>query len=234
MENTSTREQGRLSKLTILAYQKNSFTGAFERFVIPVNPEQFSRTLKIKQDETQAPGTQGNNPRQDKTPPEEIKLDFIFDGTNTIQNYPQEYDDKGVADQIDDFLKVVYSFDGEIHQPKFLKLIWGTFYMECRLTSLQINYTLFNPDGSPLRAKLSSNFKEYIEPIKRVREEDKSSPDLTKQRTFQEGESLPLIAFTEYGDSSLYLQLARHNNLTSFRNLRNKQLIQLPPIDQRS
>ncbi|MEM8900179.1 MAG: LysM peptidoglycan-binding domain-containing protein [Bacteroidota bacterium] len=231
MENISIREQGRLGKMAILAYQDKSLRGAFERFIIPINPEQFSRNLKIKQDDTQAPGTQGNNPRQDKTPPEEIKLDFLFDGTNTIENYPDEYKDQDVATQINNFVRIVYKVDGEIHQPKFLKVIWGTFYMECRLTSLQINYTLFNPDGSPLRAKLSANFKEYKEPIKRVKEEDKNSPDLTKEKTFQEGETLPLIAYREYGDSSLYLQLARENNLTSFRNLTGKRTIQLPPIE---
>lgn len=234
MENIKNRTDGQLNKITIFSYEKKDLRGRARTFVIPVNPEQFSRTLQIKLEETQAPGTHGNNPRSNKTPPEEVKLDFIFDGTGTVENYYSEHKDKNVSAQIDEFLFTVYNFEPEIHQPRFLKFIWGGLLFECRLTNLQINYTLFNPDGTPLRAKLSATFKQYVESIKRVKIEDKRSPDLSKEKTVLEGENLPLISFDEYGDPNLYIQLAQQNNLTNFRKIRGGAAILLPPIERTS
>lgn len=226
---------GQLSKLEILAFTNKELTsrGNPGRFVVPINPETFARSLSVNQEDTQAQGNQGTDLKYTGTQPEEIKFDFVLDETNTFMGYHQSHNNKSVARQLDDFLRTVYYMNGKIHKPHFLKIVWGAhFTFDCVLTKLDINYTLFHPDGAPLRAKISATFKGSVEQDKRVREEGKNSPDLTHVRQLKGGQKLPLMVHEIYGDQSYYLQVARANDLTSFRNIPEGREIIFPPLQK--
>lgn len=227
----------RPEKIKVYAYTNKEFTerdGDFPEFTIPVNPEQFSQRFKVRSDQRQASGSQGNDDRFLASAPEELKLDFPLDGTKTIMGYA--YPDMSVPDQVDLMVNVMYSFNGEIHQPKFLKVNRGkgigTF--NCKLVDLQITYTLFKPDGEPLRAKISATFKGYTEPRRRTAEQGNSSPDLTHLREAKEGDHLSLMVYRIYKDPAYYLEVAKANGLTNFRRLKPGQEIIFPPVEKTS
>jgi hypothetical protein len=227
----------RPEKIKIEAYSDQEFNNRANppnEFELPVNPEQFSQRLKVKQDERRPSGSQGNDDRFLSTAPEELRLEFVFDGTGTIMGYTQP--DKTVPLQLQDLKDVVYTLDGDIHQPKFLKVILGTdvapFY--CKMVDLQITFTLFDPDGMPLRAKISATFKGFTDPRFRVAKERKSSPDLTHIRSVQAGDQFPLMVYNIYKDPSLYLEVARANGLVNFRKLESGQEIFFPPVEKTS
>ena len=223
--------EGGLLKFKIISYTDKTLQRKSEEFVLPVNPEQYSQTLQVNYDLQQARGNSGTDPRFQSIAPEELKLEFIFDGTGAVAG--NFLGNLSVPVQLARFKSVVYSMDGEIHRPRFLKVIWGEgFSFDCVLTNLQINYILFRPDGTPLRAKISTTFTNYIEQVRRVREEDKSSPDLTKGRKVTEGEKLPLLTYKNYGDPSYYLEIARVNQLVNFRKLRSNNEIIFPPVNK--
>ena len=217
-----------LTKFQIFAYEKKTLQKHVEVFRLPINPENFSRELKIKNDESQAQGTSGTSQKTNKIKPETIKLEFIFDNTGTVQG--NHLDGTEVTDQINQFLGVVYNYTSKIHEPKKLKLVWGDFVFDCKLTSLSINYPLFKPDGKPLRAKLSGTFTEYIEDKKRVRKENSQSPDLTHIRTFSGEANLAWMAHDIYGKKDYYLQVAKINGLTSPRLVKTDQDLVFPPV----
>jgi nucleoid-associated protein YgaU len=100
------------------------------------------------------------------------------------------------------------------------------------LKDLQINYTLFAPDGKPLRAKISATFVNYIEQVRRVREEGKKSPDVTHLRKVKAGDTLPLMTHEIYADPSYYLQVAKVNGLVNFRRLAANTDLRFPPIER--
>jgi nucleoid-associated protein YgaU len=133
---------------------------------------------------------------------------------------------------------LVYAMDGKTHKPNFLRIIWGNFSFEnddgfsCILKDLQINYTLFDTDGRPLRAKISATFIHFIEPVRRVREENKKSPDVTHIRKVTAGDTLPLLINDIYGDPTYYLQVARVNGLVNFRRLATNTDLRFPPIEK--
>ncbi len=218
------------NKVTIVSYTDKKLQKEDLKFVIPINPEQYAQTFKLKYDSKPAQGAQGVEDRFQSAPPEELKLDFVFDGTGTVYGYAQK--NKSVPQQIADFKDVVYNLKGDIHQPKNLKVIWTDFVFACILTNLQITYTLFSPEGTPLRAKLSCSFLSYKEAERRVREEAKSSPDLTHVRSAIEGDTLPLMVNTIYGDPALYLEVARVNDLTNFRQIAAGTTLIFPPVDK--
>lgn len=147
--------EGGLTKVLIEAFTDKKLEvkdSKFPSFTLPINPESYSKNYKVEYDTSQGQGNQGTDPKFKSTAPEELKLDFIFDGTGTVEGYV--HNNELVSKQITTFLNTVYFMEGEIHRPKFLKVHWGKqFTFECVLSNLDINYTLFKPDGEPLRAK---------------------------------------------------------------------------------
>ena len=230
---------GNFQKVVIRAYKDKSLrnpTG--DEFILPVNPETYSENYKIEYDSKQGQGNEQTDPKYKSSPPLERKLEFIIDGTNTIEGYKYPTNIAGqklmdVKKQIRQLIITVYKLNGDTHKPNFLKIVWdGEDSFDCILTSLDINYTLFKPDGNPLRAKVSANFLSFVEPQKRIREEDKRSPDLTSVRRVNVDDTLPLACFEVYGDVNLYLQAAKINNLTSIRNVESSRILIFPPLDK--
>jgi nucleoid-associated protein YgaU len=236
---------GEISKITIIAFQDKGYAKEIGRFTLPINPEQFSQAFKVEYDLQQAAGAKGNDPKFKFTSPEELKLDFTFDGTGVIpvsnqttkSSQPRSFY-KDVVGQVQSLLNLVYAMDGKTHKPNFLRILWGNFDFgdkngfSCILKDLQINYTLFAPDGKPLRAKISATFVNFIEQVRRVREENKKSPDVTHIRKVTAGDTLPLLTNDIYGDPSYYLQVARVNGLVNFRRLATNTDLRFPPIEK--
>src|SRR5260221_6095671 len=158
---------GPIEKISIYAYTDKEFRtpnrAVPQPIYVPINPESYSKSLKIETDNRRGHGNQGTDPRYNSTAPEELKLDFLFDGTEAIENYKYtDPSDKSVKGQLQLFLKTVYHMEGKIHRPNFLKLHWGTYLVfPCVVSAINIQYTLFKADGDPLRAKVSATFLKY-------------------------------------------------------------------------
>ncbi len=219
-----------VEKIVLRAFKGKKFSTISGTFYIPINPEQYTRDLKIKHNDKQGQGNQGTDPKFQQTEPEKLKLDFFLDGTNTVEG--NLYKDKSVTEQVEDFLTTAHYMDSESHKPKFLKISWKDFHFECLLESVSINYTLFDRTGDPLRAKISATFLQYIEQEKRSKKEDKRSPDLTRIHLIKEHEKLPLLAFEGYNKIQPYMELARINGLTNFRDLTVGSSLIMPPFDK--
>jgi hypothetical protein len=140
------------------------------------------------------------------------------------------YTGDGIAEQIDAFKKLVFSYNGNIHSPNYLKLVWGTMLFRCRLASLSINYTMFKPDGTPLRARAKASFIGFTDEVELAKKANKSSPDLTHEVTVRTGDRLPLLCFEIYGTSAPYLAVAEVNGLTDFRRLVPGTKLLFPPL----
>lgn len=226
--------EGGLIKVIIRAFKNKKLTVPidevnYREFQIPINPETYTQNYKVEYDTKQGQGNQGNDPKFKSSAPLELKFEFLFDGTGTLEGYTLY--DMSVRQQVDKFLKTVYNLNGEIHQPNFLKVVWGgDFTFDCILTSLDIKYVLFKPNGDPLRAKVNATFLNYIEQERRAKEEDKRSPDLTQIRRVGLQDSLPYTCYNVYGDADLFYQVAKANSLTSFRNITSEQELLFPPI----
>lgn len=201
---------------------------AGEDFTIPVNPESYSQAYKVELKEKPAGGNQGSAPEYKFTSPEELKLDFTLDNTGTIEG--NVYEGTPVPKQVEKLLATVYKMQGEAHRPSILKIQWGSFFtFDCVLSSLDINYVLFRPNGEPLRAKVSATFKQYTEPQIRSRQENKKSPDLTRVIRVADGDTMPNLSYKSYGTPKYYPQVAYANKLMSIRTLRTGDDLVFPP-----
>lgn len=224
-----------LQKFVIRSFANRNFTGEDKSriFTAPVNPESFTKNLKVDHDVRTGHGNHGTEVTFKSTVPEELRLEFILDGTGTMEGYVEEYKKLQVHDQLKKFLNCAYDFDGEIHSPRFLIIFWGSeIDFRCVLSNLDINYTLFNPDGTPLRAKLTATFLNYVAREERLARERQSSPDLTHYRKVKQGDRLDLMAFNIYNNPKYFLQVGKVNALSSIRNIKPGSELYFPPFDK--
>ncbi len=228
----------KLEKLKIHVYKDKKRDSKPNTFEAMFNPESYSLKYENVYQGFQGINTSGREAKYSLTKPEELSLKLILDDTG-VQGYfglamaalvSNVVGLNDVYKQVQRFLKLTCYMDGDIHEPKYLKVQWGDLIFDCRLKSVEVNYTLFNRRGQPLRAELDTVFSGSIENSKRVKKEGKNSPDLTHTRTVKAGDKLHLMAQEIYGDPSYYIQLARANNLNNLRKLKIGTNIKLPPI----
>ena len=229
---------GKLEKLKICAFDNDNFTGkGVKEIQVAINPEKYSHDYQICYSKVNAPGSSAGSPKFNRTPSDKVSFELVFDGTGAIPTILPGVIPGGVtgsvADQIEEFKNVVFKVKGKIHSPYFLRLSWGTLQFECRLQQLNIQFTLFKPDGSPLRARAGAEFVGYQNEKLQNAETKKSSPDLSHIVTVKKGDILPLLCYRIYQDSSFYLQVAAVNNLVNFRNLKPGSKLLFPPITER-
>lgn len=229
-------DTGQLVKVLIHVYDDDGFQNKSKLdknpISLPVNPESFSQNFKVELNEQKGQGNQGTDSDYKGTAPEELKLDFTFDGTNTIEGYKYNSGDHSVKAQLDIFMKAVYDMNGEIHRPHFLLVQWGKFIFPCILTNLDLNYTLFKPNGDPLRVKASASFLNYVAQKERVAREKKKSPDLTHVKQVKAGDRLDLMTSKIYKKPEYVTQIARANGLTTFRKIKPGIELVFPPLDK--
>ena len=226
-----------LEKLRIIAYTDPKYQSeAGKEYEALVNPEEFVEHFKIEYNTTQGEGTTGAALKFQQKPPPEITLHLIFDATGAL-NYEAglvnlSEKPEPLEEQLNRFKEVIKGYDGTIHSTYYLKIVWGVLIFYGKLTGLDVKYTVFKPDGKPMRAHVKATFLEFKDDEKRANEQGKNSPDLTHIRTVKAGDTLPLMTHRIYGDFSYYLEVARVNKLKDYRNLKPGTRIVFPPLDK--
>ena len=221
-------ERGKLEKLVIKAYTKPDYSDRpVDEFQVYFNPEEYAQVYDIEYDDKSGDGTTGSPMVFKRIKPQEYSLKFMIDGTGTGG------EKINVPDMIRKFFSVM-GYDGKIHRPRYLQVLWGTLRSYCILLKADITYKLFKPDGTPLRAVINATFKENIDDRTRVAKANDTSPDLTHVRVVKAGDTLPIMAYEIYGDLSRYIEVARVNGLDNFMQLRPGERILFPPVEKTS
>ena len=125
----------------------------------------------------------------------------------------------------------VLDFKGDTHRPHYLMLLWGTLIFKGVLTGMDIEYRLFGPDGTPLRAIAKCSFKGSIADTQRLLQDNLMSPDVTHQRTFKASDRLPLMTNDIYTDQQYYIDVAKTNKLDSFRSIKPGTVVEFLPLE---
>jgi LysM repeat protein len=228
----------KLQKLKINVYGNRRRIGLPKgTFTVMFNPTSISTQHENKFSKLQGINTRGRVAKYAYSRSNAVKLDLILDGTgvtdfdiSTLLGWGTD----SVSDQIKKFLNLCFHMDGSIHEPKFLKIQWGSGILsdfDCRLQSVETEYSLFDKDGTPLHAVLKTVFIEDADPSKQNRLAGKNSPDLSHTRIVKSGDTLPLLSKEIYGSAQYYLRIAQINNIDDFRNLKPGQEIIFPPLD---
>ncbi|MEP1781603.1 LysM peptidoglycan-binding domain-containing protein [Reichenbachiella sp.] len=232
--------QGKLEKLTILSFKDNKYSQDQKKFTVLINPDSYAEDYKIKYTEPKAAGTKIGSRQFDRVLPQNLSLKLVFDSTGIVSDGISfggiREEPKSVPVQLKEFMSRAFDYNGETHEPRYLKIIWGKNkrgVFKGRLDSVNVKYTLFESDGTPLRAIADAKLTGSIDKETELKDKVNSSPDLTHIRTVKEGDTLPLMTYRIYGDASYYLEVARVNKLSNIRQLKAGTKILFPPIDKK-
>jgi nucleoid-associated protein YgaU len=95
---------------------------------------------------------------------------------------------------------------------------------------MSVDYTLFKPSGEPLRAKVKLSFSGFMSKEEEALRANRSSPDLTHLIEVKAGDTLPMLCYRVYKDCSYYLEVAKVNGITNFRDLQLGTKLHFPPL----
>jgi hypothetical protein len=227
--------------LTIVGYEagENGPSGSgFETFEAQVNPASISVNYGVGYGNSEEASDGRIIPQRKfsgvKT--QTVSFELILDDTGAMP--PNEKIKKNVKDQIELFKKTCYYFIGSKHETPYVKIHWNqeslfkynkqAFF--ARVDSFDVTYTMFSSDGEPISAKINATFGGTMDPETESSLKDKQSPDLTHMITVKAGDTLPMLCKKIYGDRQMHHEIARINNLISFRYLKPGIELIFPPI----
>ncbi len=98
------------------------------------------------------------------------------------------------------------------------------------LASLDVTYTLFHTDGTPLRAKLAVKLKEYRTVDIQLKESRTQSPDVEKRYVVRTGETLSSISDGVFRDPALWREIARANAISDPRDVPPGTVLTVPRL----
>ena len=73
--------------------------------------------------------------------------------------------------------------DAELHAPPILIVAWASLQFRCVLTKASQKFVLFLDNGSPVRARISASFTEFIDAEHEALKIKRQTADFTKRHT---------------------------------------------------
>lgn len=147
---------------------------------------------------------------------ETLTLELFFDSTEDGTG-PTAKPVTKLTDEFYDLVKI----DPKTHAPPVLLFTWGgTAFpghrrdgFRCVVTSVRQQFTMFAPDGTPLRARLTVELKEYKPLLQQLHELGLESADHTKSVVVRDGDTITGLAYREYGDDRAWRRIADENRI---------------------
>lgn len=163
-----------------------------------------------------------------------VSMDLFFDtyekgvDVRVFTDRITGWDAGSMFSKLPDVAKGLMDIDSDLHAPPVCLFIWGAFIFQCIIERVSKRFTMFLPEGIPVRATLSVTLKEYREVEVQVKEISLLSADLTKRWTVTQGDSLWSIAAKEYGNPGDWRLIAEANNMDNPRVLEPGEELVIP------
>jgi hypothetical protein len=142
--------------------------------------------------------------------------ELVLDGTGVVP--PPAGMPFSVQSQVSMLLSLMtaQTDKGKVVRP-VVEVVWGTLYYIGRVDNVKTDYTLFAPDGTPLRARLSLTLAEFN--VAADKKQTAKDAAMARQLALEAAVRLPELCFQAYNSTSMVQEVARYNDLTSFRNV---------------
>jgi nucleoid-associated protein YgaU len=223
-----------LAKLTITPEAESNLAAIEVLF----NPNTYSIGKSVSWTAATGDGKAANQPERRKNAPalqfgggqsRSLSLELFFDTTEKADD--ADKDVRKLTNQIVKLTRIVRDLDPQ--RPPVCVVSWGKgeppgsdFPFTGVVTQLTQRFTLFLPDGRPVRANLTVAFTEYQDPKKDELEND---PEFTT-RLVKRGDSLSSIAGEVYRDPAMWRVIAEANRLDDPRQIPVGLRLNIPKI----
>ncbi|MGI2257285.1 hypothetical protein ACRRVD_01800 [Candidatus Cardinium hertigii] len=149
-----------VSKLVIKACNDNKFSSFTGEFVTSINPENL--TIKSAVSYHVPEGMPGANLlKYCGSPPRLLSFSLLFDNTGIIPGSNAI----AVMEQVKQLQDVTYNPHKKHNAPNYIRIIWGHIDFKGRLVDLDIVYSMFQVDGTLVRAEARIAVLEELVPL---------------------------------------------------------------------
>lgn len=219
------------------------FVGLSDAITVQFNPAEYSISRGANMGRNQIWGRDVKT--ETMPPPTEPKsatlsLTLYFDNITKLEKKSlldkakslgaKKEDKKEPVAVCEDIVQVI-KYSAEEHAPPKVRFLWGTLDFDGHITSAQIQYTMFAPDGRPVRATLNLTLEgEEKKAEQKSKQNTFNSPNRTKERMLTEGDQLWMMAQQEYDDPALWKVIAEANGILNPRKLSRAMTLKVPSI----
>jgi LysM repeat protein len=227
-----------LQKATLIATYHG---GEMEIFEVQFNPTEFSLDKGVQIAEISIPGLDSPLLQFVRGQNEKMTLDLFFDTTESGMSTGAT-SVTTLTDRIYELVKI----EPAGHAPPICTFVWNDKFpgadisshagnqrrtsFQCIFESVKQKFTLFSPEGVPLRATLSVSLREYKTLDQQLHELNLSSPDRTHSHVVQNGDTLSRIAARYYKKSGEWRYIADANEIEDPRRILVGAFLNIPPI----
>ena len=193
-------------------------------FAFAFNPKDFSITRAAEWTTKQAKG--GVAPAQYTGPkPSQIVVEVFLDETDK--------DGGDISQSVNRLLLACNPTQDSKSKNKpsapFVKFVWGKIIFKGYIEQVAVKYTLFRADGTPVRGSATVTIKELGEPVSGTNPTSGGEPGTTRHRVVA-GDSLPSIAYAEFGRADAWRAIANANpSIDDPMQLRPGSVLLIPP-----
>jgi nucleoid-associated protein YgaU len=205
---------------------KSKLGKKFEFVDFAFNPEAVRVAKTLKPREQKVAGQNAPSPQFTAGDAATIEFgDLVFDTFETRTNVYHEHVSK---------LEAMILVDEDLHRPVRVMFTWGQGWGSGDgqintgiwfVTGLDVNYTMFLPNGTPVRATCKLTLTEV--PTETA---NKNSPDTAHVHLVDRSDTLQSIAFREYDDAGQWRRIAEANGIDNPLELQPGRRLLIPPI----
>jgi nucleoid-associated protein YgaU len=216
-------------------------SGEKENIPVQFNPTDFSFDKSAQIAEIAIPGLDAPLQQFVRGQSEKLTLELFFDTTE---------DGMGAgATSVTTYTDTIYQLvkiEPDRHAPPICTFIWNDKFpgtdisshlgnqrrneFQCIVENVKQKYTLFSPEGVPLRATLTVTLREYKTLDEQLKQLNLNSPDRTQSHIVQQGETLSSIAAQHYRKSGEWRRIGDANAIEDPRRIEIGAFLTVPPI----
>lgn len=218
-------------------------TGRGEPITVLYNPSELSIEKSVQLAEIAIPGLGAPLQQFVRGQAERLSVDLFFDTTDRGMGAAAT----SVTTETDKIYSLV-RIEPKGHAPPVVEFVWGESVPGRHLLvelgnqrrerfkgvveSVRHKFTLFSPQGVPLRATVSLVLREFAPLHEQARELNKSSPDRSHAHALGAGETLSHVAHRYYLRAGEWRPIARANGIRDPRRLEPGRVLRVPALTE--
>jgi LysM repeat protein len=153
-----------------------------------------------------------------------LEVELLFD---TYDNSKETKDD--VRDVTNRFIKLM-EINNDLHAPPILRFTWASLDFRCVLARAAQKFIMFGSDGTPVRARITATFNEFIDLEREAKKLNLQTADFSKVHVVKQGETLSGIATIMYENPLMWRPIAIANDIDDPRFIITGQSLRIPPL----
>jgi nucleoid-associated protein YgaU len=153
-----------------------------------------------------------------------LEMELFFD-TYDAPSLPKQ-DVRDFTDKVLGLMEI----DPDLHAPPVLVVSWASLSFRCVLARANQKYILFDDDGTPVRARMTTTFNEYVDLERESQQISRQTADYTKRYLVVQGDTLSGIAASHYDDPQQWRPIAIANRMDDPRALLAGQSLVIPSL----